>query len=61
MVICTPSGRGDRLDGAIIRRAGVRAGVPCITTIEAAEAAAQSLGVDPAVVAPVALQDLAAP
>ncbi len=61
MVICTPSGRGDRQDGAIIRRAAVRAGVPCITTIEAAEAAAQSLGVDPSVVAPVALQDLAAP
>jgi carbamoyl-phosphate synthase large subunit len=59
MVVCTPSGRGDRADGAIIRRAAVRAGVPCITTIEAAEAGAQSLGVDPAVVAPVALQDLA--
>ncbi len=59
MVICTPSGRGDRADGAIIRRAAVRAGVPCITTIEAAEAGAQSLGVDPSVVAPVALQDLA--
>ncbi len=59
MVICTPSGRGDRADGAIIRRAAVRAGVPCITTIEAAEAAAQSLGVDPAKVPPVALQDLA--
>ncbi|MDP4620821.1 MAG: ATP-grasp domain-containing protein, partial [Thermoleophilia bacterium] len=61
MVICTPSGRGDRADGAIIRRAAVRAGVPCITTIEAAEAAAQSLGIDPAGVAPVALQDLPAP
>jgi carbamoyl-phosphate synthase large subunit len=61
MVICTPSGRGDRADGAIIRRAAVRAGVPCITTIEAADAAAQSLGIDPAGVAPVALQDLPAP
>ena len=59
MVVCTPSGHGDRQDGAIIRRAAVRAGVPCITTMEAAEAAAQALGVDPAVVAPVALQDLA--
>ena len=58
LVVCTPSGRGDRADGAIIRRAAVRAGVPCITTIEAAEAAAQSLGVDPARVPPVALQDL---
>jgi hypothetical protein len=37
----------------------VRAGVPCITTIEAAIAAVQSLGVDPAKVPPVALQDLA--
>ena len=61
MVVCTPSGRGDRADGAIIRRAAVRAGVPCITTIEAAEAAAQAIGVDPSAVAPVALQDLAAP
>jgi carbamoyl-phosphate synthase large subunit len=61
MVICTPSGRGDRADGAIIRRAAVRAGVPCITTIQAAEAAAQSLGIDPAVVAPIALQDLPTP
>ena len=59
LVVCTPSGRGDRADGAIIRRAAVRAGVPCITTIEAAEAAVQSLGVDPAKVPPVALQDLA--
>ncbi len=59
MVVCTPSGRGDRADGASIRRAAVRAGVPCITTIEAAEAAVQSLGVDPAQVRPVALQDLA--
>ncbi len=61
MVVCTPSGRGDRADGALIRRAAVRAGVPCITTIEAAEAGAQSLGVDPSAVAPVALQDLVLP
>ncbi|MEO2057887.1 MAG: carbamoyl phosphate synthase large subunit, partial [Thermoleophilia bacterium] len=61
MVVCTPSGRGDRADGATIRRAAVRAGVPCITTIEAAEAAVHSLAVDPAVVPPVALQDLATP
>jgi carbamoyl-phosphate synthase large subunit len=58
MVVCTPSGRGDRADGATIRRAAVRAGVPCITTMEAADAASQSLGVDPARVVPVALQDL---
>ena len=59
MVVCTPSGRGDRADGATIRRAAVRAGVPCITTIEAAAAATHALAVDPAVVPPVALQDLA--
>ncbi len=59
MVVCTPSGRGDRADGAIIRRAAVRAGVPCVTTVEAAEAAAQALGLDPGTLAPVALQDLA--
>ena len=58
MVVCTPSGRGDRADGATIRRAAVRAGVPCMTTMEAAEAAVQSVGVDPALVQPVALQDL---
>ncbi len=58
MVVCTPSGRGDRADGAIIRRAAVRAGVPCITTIQAAEAAAQALGLDPATGMTLALQDL---
>jgi carbamoyl-phosphate synthase large subunit len=56
MVINTPSGGGDRTDGAAIRHAAIRAGIPCITTIEAAEAAATALGTDD--VTPVALQDI---
>ena len=43
MVINTPSGGGDRTDGAAIRHAAIRA-IPCITTIEAAEAVATALG-----------------
>jgi carbamoyl-phosphate synthase large subunit len=57
MVINTPSGGGDLTDGAAIRHAAIRAGIPCITTIEAAEAAATALGTDD--VEPVALQDIA--
>ena len=56
MVINTPSGGGDRTDGAAIRHAAIRAGIPCITTIEAAEAVATALGTDD--VEPVALQDI---
>ncbi|MEW6583323.1 MAG: carbamoyl-phosphate synthase large subunit, partial [Actinomycetota bacterium] len=65
MVVNTPSGRGARSDGAEIRRAAVRAGIPCVTTIAAAEAAARAMraeargraGAQP-VGGPVALQDL---
>ncbi len=59
MVINTPSGRGARSDGAKIRAAAIRAGVPCMTTMEAAEAAAMALraGAEDAM-EPVALQDL---
>ncbi len=57
MVINTPSGGGDLTDGAAIRHAAIRAGIPCITTIEAAEAAARAIGSDD--VEPVALQDIA--
>ena len=59
MVIHTPSGRGARSDGAQIRAAAIRAGVPCMTTMEAAEAAAMALraGAEDAM-EPVALQDL---
>jgi carbamoyl-phosphate synthase large subunit len=57
MVINTPSGGGgDRTDGAAIRHAAIRAGIPCITTMEAAEAAVAALGTDD--VEPVALQDI---
>jgi carbamoyl-phosphate synthase large subunit len=61
LVVNTPSGRGARADGATIRRAAVRARVPCITTIEAAEAAARAILADLAGGSPpVALQDLRA-
>ncbi len=61
MVINTPSGRGALSDGAEIRRAAVRAGVPCMTTVEAAQAAVHAVrspGRD--TTAPLALQDLVA-
>jgi carbamoyl-phosphate synthase large subunit len=65
MVVNTPSGRGSRADGAEIRRAAVRAGIPCVTTIAAAEAAARAVlaetrsGGDGLLASPpVALQDL---
>jgi carbamoyl-phosphate synthase large subunit len=59
LVINTPSGRGARRDGAQIRRAAVRAGVPCITTLEAAVAAARAiLAARTSDGPPVALQDL---
>jgi carbamoyl-phosphate synthase large subunit len=43
LVVNTPSGRRAQTDGAEIRRAAIRAGVPCLTTMEAAEAAADAL------------------
>jgi carbamoyl-phosphate synthase large subunit len=44
IVINTPrGGHGARTDGFEIRAAAVRAGIPCITTIEAAEAAAAAM------------------
>jgi carbamoyl-phosphate synthase large subunit len=39
LVINTPSGKGARTDEGRIRAATVQSGVPCITTIQAAEAA----------------------
>jgi carbamoyl-phosphate synthase large subunit len=45
LVVNTPrGGRGPRTDGHEIRAAAVRARIPCITTIEAAEAAAAAVG-----------------
>ncbi len=57
LVVNTPrGGHGARTDGYEIRAAAVRAGIPCITTIEAAEAAASAVGT-PRPARPRALQD----
>ncbi len=44
LVINTPIGRGARTDGWEIRRAAVEHGVPCITTMAGASAAARAIG-----------------
>jgi carbamoyl-phosphate synthase large subunit len=57
LVINTPrGGPGARADGHEIRAAAIRAGVPCMTTIEAGQAAAAAIASRPAA-APVPLQD----
>jgi len=43
LVMNTPSGKGARTDEGKIRAAAVQAGVPCITTIQAAEAAVKAM------------------
>ena len=43
LVINTPSGKGARTDEGKIRAAAVQAGVPCITTLQAAEAAVNAM------------------
>ena len=43
LVINTPSGKGARTDEGRIRAAAVQHGVPCITTIQAAEAAVKAM------------------
>jgi carbamoyl-phosphate synthase large subunit len=43
MVVNTPRGRGSRADGAHIRAASIIHGVPCLTTIAAAKAAAAGI------------------
>jgi carbamoyl-phosphate synthase large subunit len=40
LVVNTPKGRGPRADGAYIRQAASASGVPCLTTVAAARAAA---------------------
>ncbi len=61
LVLNTPRGRGTQTDGAAIRAAAVRAGIPCITTLEAAVAAADAIRADARPPAPpIALQDIAA-
>jgi carbamoyl-phosphate synthase large subunit len=44
IVINTPAGRGARADGWEIRRAAVEQGIPCITTMTGASAAAAAIG-----------------
>jgi carbamoyl-phosphate synthase large subunit len=44
LVLNTPSGRGARTDGAYIRAATLEAGIPCITTLAGAWAAAVGIG-----------------
>jgi carbamoyl-phosphate synthase large subunit len=57
LVVNTPrGGRGARTDGYEIRAAAIRAGIPCITTIDAAEAAAAAVAAGGAG-RPEALQD----
>jgi carbamoyl-phosphate synthase large subunit len=43
LVLNTPSGKGARTDEGRIRAAAVQAGVPCVTTIEAATAAVMAI------------------
>ena len=43
LVINTPSGKKARSDGGKIRAAAVQAGVPCVTTLEAATAAVKAI------------------
>ncbi len=43
LVMNTPVGKGARTDEGIIRAAAVSAGVPCLTTMEAAEAATRAM------------------
>ena len=43
LVINTPSGKKARTDGGRIRAAAVQAGVPCVTTLEAATAAVKAI------------------
>jgi carbamoyl-phosphate synthase large subunit len=44
LVINTPIGRGARTDGWEIRRAAIETGIPCITTMTGATAAARAIG-----------------
>jgi carbamoyl-phosphate synthase large subunit len=43
LVLNTPSGKGARTDEGKIRAAAVQAGVPCLTTLEAASAAVKAI------------------
>ena len=43
LILNTPSGKGARTDEGKIRASGVQFGVPCITTLAAAEAAVRAM------------------
>jgi len=43
LILNTPSGKGARTDEGKIRAAAVQYGVPCITTLSAAEAAVRAM------------------
>ena len=43
LIVNTPRGRGPRADGRHIRRAAIVHGVPCVTTVAAAIAAAAGI------------------
>jgi carbamoyl-phosphate synthase large subunit len=43
LVVNTPRGRGPRADGDYIRSAAAMHGVPCLTTVAAARAAAEGM------------------
>jgi carbamoyl-phosphate synthase large subunit len=43
LIMNTPSGKGARTDEGTIRATAVQQGIPCITTIQAAEAAVQAI------------------
>jgi carbamoyl-phosphate synthase large subunit len=59
LVINTPTGRGARSDGYEIRSAAVRKGIPCITTLTGASAAARAIAASRGGAAePISLQEL---
>jgi carbamoyl-phosphate synthase large subunit len=59
LVINTPTGSGARADGYEIRSAAVRRGIPCITTMTGASAAARAISAQKEAEAPVqSLQEL---
>jgi carbamoyl-phosphate synthase large subunit len=59
LVINTPTGSGARADGYEIRSAAVRRGIPCITTMTGASAAARAIFAERSNgTAPRALQEL---
>jgi len=43
LIINTPSGKGARTDEGRIRASAIAQGIPCITTISAAEAAVKAM------------------